>query len=283
MNAQTQQFLARLATQRSETFEVELEGRRALFTDPSSKPSGHKVSYPAPTYESIKAILKGVYAKPNMEIVVESVRVMNKIQKESYADASEIYGYQLSRHGDSPSVGVARSLRFSLFLRDVRYRVKYHFRWNLNQTNLIHDCDMRKHVPQVLRHMQRGGKKELYFGIRECTLFLSPLTEDFGAGNGYYDNSGRIELGRMYHSMRYPTENPVFDTLGRKDKNGLYKCFWDCSMADGIIEFPHPDTSVAVAETAEENEGKLVHERLRSMSEYELRLFPDNRKESDVA
>ena len=62
------------------TVEFQVSGDYALFSDILTRPGGEKMSYPIPTYESLKGILSSVYWKPTIIWIVDSVRVMNRIR-----------------------------------------------------------------------------------------------------------------------------------------------------------------------------------------------------------
>lgn len=59
-------------------FEFQVSGRYAMYTTPQSKCSGDKSSYPVPTYEALKGLVKKIYWKPTFEVEIIKVRVMNQ-------------------------------------------------------------------------------------------------------------------------------------------------------------------------------------------------------------
>ncbi|MBR1691779.1 MAG: type I-C CRISPR-associated protein Cas5, partial [Lachnospiraceae bacterium] len=63
--------------------EYKLYGKYALFTDPITKTGGEKCSYMIPTYQALKGITESIYWKPTLVWVIDSVRIMKKIQTES--------------------------------------------------------------------------------------------------------------------------------------------------------------------------------------------------------
>ena len=62
------------------TVEFSVKGKYALFSDILTRPGGEKISYPYPTYEALKGILKSIYWKPTFDWIIDSVKVMNQIQ-----------------------------------------------------------------------------------------------------------------------------------------------------------------------------------------------------------
>ena len=65
------------------TLSFVVRGKYALFTDPASKTGGDKSSYPVPTYEALKGVIKSVYWKPTLIWIVKRVRILNPIRMES--------------------------------------------------------------------------------------------------------------------------------------------------------------------------------------------------------
>ena len=55
-------------------------------------------------------------------------------------------------------------------------------------------------------------------------------------GQGYYDNSGIIDMGEIYHGVTYPDEG--WDNATR---SGIYRRKWHCIMENGLIRFIKPE------------------------------------------
>ncbi len=196
--------------------EFKVRGRYALFSDPVTRVGGEKFSYQAPTYQALKGILESVYWKPTLIWVIDAVRIMNKIQTEGKG----IRPIKLSGGND---------LAYYTYLKEVEYQVLAHFIWNENRPNLQEDRNEHKHHNIAKRMIERGGRRDIFLGTRECQGYVEPCT--FGEGQSFYDGYGKLDFGFMLHGINYPDET---------GENNLGVRFWHCGMNDGIILFPPP-------------------------------------------
>ena len=195
-----------------------LWGRYALFTDPVTKTGGEKCSYHVPTYEAIKGVLKSIYWKPTIIWHVDKVRVMQQIKTQT--------------KGTKPLVwGGGNSLAIYTFLHDVEYQVKAHFEWNEHRPELAKDRIDGKHYSIARRMLEKGGRQDIFLGVRDCQGYVEPC--EFGAGEGFYDDTPpELAFGLMFHGFDYPDETGT-DELGSR--------FWQAVMRKGILEFPRPE------------------------------------------
>lgn len=196
--------------------ELKITGRYALFADPITRIGGEKFSYQVPTYQAIKGILESVYWKPTFIWYIDAVRVMKKIQTESKG----IKPIKMSGGND---------LSYYTYLRDVEYQVLAHFEWNQERENLKDDRDENKHHNIAKRSIRKGGRRDIFLGVRECQGYVEPCV--FGEDKGFYDNYGELDFGVMFHGYDYPDETG-------KDELGVR--LWRAKMKDGIIAFPMP-------------------------------------------
>lgn len=211
--------------------EFEVYGKYALFSDPITRVGGEKFSYQVPTYQALKGILESVYWKPTFVWVIDAVRIMNKIQTEGKG----IRPINLSGGND---------LAYYTYLKDVRYQVLAHFEWNENRPELQNDRDENKHHNIARRMIERGGRRDIFLGTRECQGYIAPC--NFHDGESYYDGYGELHFGFMFHGMDYP------DEIGKKEFGVR---FWHASMQDGVIEFPRPDDVTLTRRVVRENVG----------------------------
>lgn len=202
--------------------EFSVKGNYALFSDIVTRAGGEKTSYDIPTYEALKGILKSVYSKPTFTWYIDSVRVMNQIK-------TLRKGVRLVKYSEKE-----KDIAYNTYLCDVEYQVKAHFEWNLNQPKLEADRNYRKHLEIAKRAIDRGGRFNVFIGTSECYGYVEPCK--FGEGHGFYDESGEIKYGLMYHGITYPDE-AVLD----EDKGKMTKRFWAATMKNGIIEFISPE------------------------------------------
>lgn len=203
------------------TVEFQVSGKYALFSDVITRAGGEKSSYPIPTYEALKGILHSVYFKPTLIWIIDSVRVMNPIKTE--------------RKGIRPiKYGGGNDLAYYTYLTDVCYQVRAHFEWNYNRPELECDRNENKHHNIAKRMIERGGRRDVFLGTRECSGYVEPCK--FGEGKGYYDNSGEISYGTLYHGITYADEAINEDDMGKMTVR-----FWNPIMSDGVIDFISPE------------------------------------------
>jgi CRISPR-associated protein Cas5d len=204
--------------------EFKIEGQYGLFTDPITKIGGEKSTYHVPTYQAIKGITESVYWKPTFIWVIEKVRIMHKIQTESKnVKPLQMDGqYGRNRH----------DLSIYTYLRNVEYQVRVHFEWNMQRPDLEKDRNDGKHFQIAQRMLEKGGRRDIFLGSRECQGYVEPCR--FGYGNSFYDSEeGELSYGLMFHSFEYPSESGI-ETLSAR--------FWQAKLLPGgIIEFPRPE------------------------------------------
>jgi len=196
-------------------------GDYALFSDPITRVGGEKSSYHIPTYEALKGILSSVYWKPTIIWYIDKVRILNQIQME----VKGIRTLKMSGGND---------LSYYTYLKDCRYQVQAHFEWNLNRNELAEDRNENKHHEIAKRMIQRGGRRDIFLGTRECQGYVEPCA--FGDETGYYDNLDYLDFGFMYHGITYADEAYSDKTRGKMTVR-----FWKPVMHNGVICFPRPE------------------------------------------
>jgi len=177
---------------------------------------GEKLSYTIPTYQALKGILESVYWRPTFIWYIDAMRIMNKVQTESkgirpikYSGGNDLSSYT--------------------YLRDVRYQVQAHFEWNEHRPELVQDRNEHKHHNIAKRMIERGGRRDVFLGTRECQGYVDPCV--FGEGDGFYDQYGQWDMGIMFHGFDYPDEVGS-DQMARR--------FWRALMVDGVVKFTDP-------------------------------------------
>lgn len=195
-----------------------LWGRYALFTDPITKIGGEKCSYHIPTYEALKGVLKSIYWKPTLVWHIDRVRVISPLQTQT--------------KGTKPLVwGGGNSLAIYTFLHEVEYQVEAHFEWNEHRPELAKDRIDGKHYSIAKRMLEKGGRQDIFLGVRDCQGYVEPC--EFGSGEGAYDNIPELGFGLMFHGFDYPDETGI---------NELNSRFFYPVMRHGVIEFPRPES-----------------------------------------
>lgn len=203
------------------TVEFSVTADYALFSDVLTRTGGEKFSYPIPTYEALKGIMQSVYFKPTLVWYIDAVRIVNPIRT--------------LRKGVRPiNYGGGNDLAYCTYLYDVKYQVRAHFEWNENRPELAEDRNENKHHNIAKRMIERGGRRDIFCGTRECQGYVEPCV--FGEGEGYYDKSGEIPYALMVHGITYADE-----AVCPEDKGKMTVRFWQPVMKNGVIEFIRPE------------------------------------------
>lgn len=201
--------------------EFEVYGDYALFSDPIMRVGGEKCTYQVPTYEALKGILSSVYWKPTIVWIIDKVRVMNPIQ-------TEVKGIRPIKYTGG------NDLSFYTYLKNCRYQVMAHFEWNENRPELADDRNENKHHNIAKRMIEKGGRRDIFLGTRECQGYVVPCK--FGEGEGHYDNIQELSFGLMYHGITYADE-----AFSEETKNCMTARFWYPKMQNGVINFLRPE------------------------------------------
>lgn len=197
--------------------EFKVYGKYALFTDPLTKIGGEKSTYQVPTYEALKGITSSVYWKPTIKWIIDAVRIMNPIKTQTKSAKPIKYGG-------------GNDLSIYTYLSDVEYQVQAHFEWNLHREDMAKDRNENKHYFVAKRMIDRGGRRDVFLGARECQGYVEPCK--FGEEAGFYDGYGELSFDLMFHGFDYP------DELG---KDEFCSRFWRPKMVDGEIRFIRPE------------------------------------------
>lgn len=201
--------------------EFKVYGDYALFSDPITRVGGEKSSYSVPTYEALKGVISSVYWKPTIIWYIDAVRVMNRI-------STEVKGVRPIKYNNGEN-----DLSYYTYLRDCCYQVRAHFEWNENRPELASDRNENKHHNIAKRMIEKGGRRDVFLGTRECQAYVEPCV--FGEGEGAYDNLDELDFGLMYHGITYADEAYSEATKGKMTVN-----LWKAVMKNGVITFPKP-------------------------------------------
>lgn len=197
--------------------EFKVYGKYALFTDPLTKIGGEKCSYQIPTYQAVKGILESVYWKPTITWIIDKMRVMKAIRTQSKSTKPIKY------------VKEGNDLSIYTYLADVEYQVQAHFEWNENRTDMEKDRNENKHFFVAKRMIEKGGRRDIFLGTRECQGYVEAC--QFGEGEGVYDQLDELAFSLMFHGFDYPDESGNNELLSR---------FWRPKMQNGVVRFEHP-------------------------------------------
>lgn len=210
-------------------------GRFALFSDPITRVGGEKFSYPVPTYQALKGVFESIYWKPTFIWYPDAIRVMNPIETQSK-------GIRPICYNDGTN-----ELSIYTYLIDVCYQVKGHFEWNLKRLDLSADRNENKHYFIAKRMLERGGRRDIFLGTRECQGYVEPC--EFGEGKGAYDDSPAVPLGVMLHGITYADE----------DEGGMMsERLWRPVMEHGVIQFIRPEECPVIRPIRKQKEKLFV-------------------------
>lgn len=206
--------------------EFEVFGEYGLFADPVTRVGGEKFTYQIPTYEALKGILQSVYWKPTLIWIIDEARVMNPIQ-------TETKGIRPIKYYNDKN-----DLSYYTYLKECRYQVRAHFILNENRPELETDRNENKHHNIARRMIERGGRRDIFLGTRECQGYVKPCV--FGEGTGFYDPlpgepARELSFGMMYHGITYADEAYSDETRGKMTVR-----LWRAAMKGGYISFLPP-------------------------------------------
>lgn len=224
--------------------EFEVWGDLALFSDPITRVGGEKFTYQIPTYEALKGIMQSIYWKPTLIWLIDEVRVMNPIQTVTKGIRPIKYYHDKTQN----------DLSYYTYLRDCRYQVRAHFIWNENRPELVEDRNENKHYAIARRMIERGGRRDIFLGTRECQGYVGLCT--FGEGKGAYDEISELGFGMMYHGITYADEAYSEETKGKMSVR-----LWQPVMRNGVISFLPP--------------WKCIHRTVREMN---MKVFGTERE-----
>lgn len=203
---------------------MRIYGDYAIFTDPATKGGGEAFSYQIPTYQALKGIISSVYWKPTLQYFVDEVKIINPMTTET------IGARPILMNGGN-------DLSYYTYLTNVEYYVKFHFEWNLNYPELEKDRNEIKHQQILLRSLERGGRRDIFLGRRECVGFVERLTKgEYESKETYYDDVEVMNMGIMFHSFTYPNE--AYD---EQEVDKLIANLTPIIMKNGIIAFERPE------------------------------------------
>jgi CRISPR-associated protein Cas5d len=182
-----------------------------------TKIGGEKCSYQIPTYEALKGILSSVYWKPTIIWIIDKVRVMKPIKTQT-------------RSAKPVKYGGGNDLAIYTYLSDVEYQVQAHFEWNLYRGDMANDRNENKHYYVAKRMIERGGRRDVFLGARECQGYVEPCK--LGEEKSFYDGYGQLSFDLMFHGFDYP------DEYGEDE---FHSRFWRPTMVNGVVEFIRPE------------------------------------------
>ena len=153
-------------------------------------------------------------------------------------------------------------MAYYTYLRNVEYRVRAHFEWNENRDDLAEDRNENKHYDIAKRMVERGGRRDIFLGARECQAYVEPCS--FEEGKGDYDGS-KLSFGIMVHGITYPDE-----AVREEEKGKMTVRLWNAQMIDGVIQFPRPeDCDIRQVMREAKQKDFILEKNFRGIKEFE--------------
>lgn len=182
---------------------LRIKGRRACFTRPENKVE--RMTYPVITPSAAQGVLGSIHAKPEMIWKITSIRLLAPIRYETWM-LNEL------KHPRQIDITKGRTQRRSRILRDVDYIIEA-------KAYCLNDDEPAKHEAIFLRRLIKGDYHH------QPSLGLSQYLADVYPVDEIPDSpiQGEIELGTMFHSLNWKTNE---------------RRFYDVYMVDGLIEVP---------------------------------------------
>ncbi|WP_295071758.1 type I-C CRISPR-associated protein Cas5c [Ruminococcus sp.] len=225
-------------------FKIIVEGDYALFTRPEFKVE--RVSYDVPTISAIEGLIKSVYWKPAIRIVVDKIIVFNPIrfinirrnEIKCKIPLSSVKSQMKGKGSAEIFASEQRSQRAGMLLRDVKYGIEFHFELTGNRSEHEDECE-EKHYNIMLRRLRNGQFfRQPCLGCREFSVKRMEIVDDFDMSLIDSELEGDIDLGFMLYGLKFDDggkpvngdwENPRFSDIA----SPLY---YRPHMINGVID-----------------------------------------------
>ncbi len=225
-------------------FKIIVEGDYALFTIPHCKVE--RVSYDVPTVSAIEGLIKSVYWKPAIRIVVDRIIVFNpikfiNIRRNEIKSKVPLSAVKSGMKGTgSPEIYASeqRSQRAGMILKDVKYGIEFHFELTGLRSEHDDECE-EKHYNIMLRRLRNGQCfRQPCLGCREFSTKRIELVEDFDLSQVHESLKGDTDLGYMLYGLKFSDGgipvNGDWDDPEFSDKADAM--YFHPHMVDGVID-----------------------------------------------
>ena len=191
-------------------FKIMVEGDYACFSRPELKVE--RVSYDVPTPGALEGMLKSVYWKPSIRYVLDKIIVFQaidfvNIRRNEVKDKVLLSAMksQMNKKGGDPCIYTAesRSQRASMVLKNVKYRIEFHFELTGLRNDQETDAE-NKHYNIIKRRLEKGQ----YFrtpclGCCEFPVKRMELVEEFDEKliSREILDMGDVDLGYMSYKV----------------------------------------------------------------------------------
>lgn len=230
-------------------FRIIVEGDYACFTRPEHK--ADRVSYRIPPPGALEGMLRSVYWKPAIGMVIDKIVVFRPIRFENIMRAEvsrkiDLYKLEYQRQCGNldPCIYAeeARVLRNSAVLRQVRYGVEFH----LELTGLRSERDLSEGVNLQRKHeaeMERRLRKGQFFrppclGSSEFLVRRMEMVQEFDLSEVAAENRGVMDLGWMEYRVNFLDRGHPKneDWEARRFGERAETEFYHPVMRDGVVD-----------------------------------------------
>ncbi len=226
-------------------FNIIIEGDYACFTRPDLKVE--RVSYDVPTPGALEGLIKSVYWKPAIRIVIDRIVVFNpisffSIRRNEVKDKLPLAGVKSCMKGNYRDLSIytseSRSQRASTVLKNVRYGVSFHF----ELTGLKNDNEMdgeKKHYNIMKRRLENGQHfRTPCLGCSEFPVRSITLVDELPVNEVSSELSGDVDLGYMLYRLNFKDKGvPVNgDWDAPKFSDEADSVYYRPHMVDGVID-----------------------------------------------
>lgn len=221
----------------SKEIRVIVEGDYALYSRPECKVE--RVSYDVPTVSAIEGLLKSVYWKPAVKIVVDKLIVFNPIkftnirrnEIKSKIPLSAVKSQMKGSGSAELYASEQRSQRAGMILKDVRYGIEFHLELTGLKSDHEDECE-EKHYSIMRRRLKNGQCfRQPCLGCREFSVSKLEIVEEFDLSEIHESLMGDRDLGYMLYGMKFED--------GGKPINGDWDNPKFSDRADAMYFRPH--------------------------------------------
>ena len=203
--------------------QVEVWGEYGLFSRPELK--SERMSYEVITPSAARGILESIYWHPGLEVKIDRIHVMNKIQFTNIRrnEVESKISFQLVKRmmngGPAPMIVTSNDImqRASMMLRDVHYVIDAHF----EMTDKATSSDNEGKFKDIFRRRLEKGEaySQPYFGCREF-----PAHFKVWEGGDISTCGETKDLGLMLYDMDY------------SDPQNIKPMFFMARLENGVMQ-----------------------------------------------
>jgi CRISPR-associated protein Cas5d len=226
-------------------FKILVGGEYACYNRPEMKVE--RVSYDVPTPGAMEGLIKSIYWKPAVRIVIDKIIVFNPIDFVNIRrnEVKEKISYSSVKKQMKSGIPTAEiytkdliNQRGGMILKNVLYGVEFHFELTGIRSEKDDDTE-EKHYNIMLRRLKKGQCfRQPVLGCREFSANRIELVDEFPMDDISESLKGDIDLGFMLYHMEFKDGGrPKNDDWEkRKFSDSADAVFYRPHMIDGVID-----------------------------------------------